>query len=157
MEVMKNGSKKKVVVAAQRQSARAMRPKGMSSLFREALTKDELALFSLKGIDKSEELEMMIRLSDIQIMKFMKMSREASEMSERAKRTLENEESDSKDALAEMKAAQETILKCNAEIERIKSQKIKCIEILMKLGGIGTEESEEGEAQITIKIGEEDF
>lgn len=107
-----------------------------------ALSEEEKALFQLKELDRVEELKETIRLCDIQIMRFMRRIREAEEKPggllansvnvTTSKIGNEDKEIEVKHSYTTTNtiAAHNLILKYNDAIEKVKRQKIKCLEDL---------------------------
>lgn len=107
-----------------------------------AFSEEEKALFQLKEIDKAEELREIIRLCDIQIMRFMRKISEAEAkpgglLADSVNISIrkigsEGEIAELKDSVTTTNtiAVHNLILKYNDAIEKVKRQKIKCLEDL---------------------------
>lgn len=126
-----------------------------------SLSDDEKELLNLNELNEIEELKLTINLCDIQIARFMRLIKEATEKGNLVLKSVNN--SNSKDEKGSLIGSvtttstintNELIIRYNSEIEKIKKQKIKCLETLMK---IDTDNSNTDENSITIKIGEDDF
>lgn len=126
-----------------------------------SLSDDEKELLNLNELNEAEELKLTINLCDIQIARFMCLIKEAAEKGSLILKSVNN--SNSKDECGRLIGSvtttstvntNELIIRYNSEIEKIKKQKIKCLETLMNMD---TDNSTADENSITIKIGEDDF
>lgn len=128
-----------------------------------ALSEEEKALFQLKEIDKAEELRETIRLCDIQIMRFMRKINEAEGkpgglVADNVKMSTvkiwnENKGLELKNTITTTNtiAAHNLVLKLNDAIEKVKRQKIKCLEDLKAIEE-NTKNSETTTANIQIYL-----
>lgn len=105
-----------------------------------SLSDDEKELLNLNELNESEELKFTINLCDIQIARFMHLIKETTEKGNFLLKSVNN--SNSKDERGKLIGSvtttstvntNEIIIRYNTEIEKIKKQKIKCLEALIKI------------------------
>lgn len=126
-------------------------------MFFEFLTPEEQEFALDTEIDQIEECKRMIRFCDLQILKFVRLTKEvqerpgglvvsgASKKKGSVKGWQRGEQSDYEESqtVTNIVAAHELILRYNTEIEKIKKQKIKCLELLFKLAPTEQQEYED--------------
>lgn len=126
-----------------------------------ALSEEEKALFQLNLLDEVEEIKETIHLCNIQIMKFLRKIKEIEDKpgglladsasvtnSKHYNKSLDKMELCNSITTTNTTASHNLILKYSAEIERIKKQKIKCLDILIKM----RDEKEEKISNMNVDI-----
>lgn len=96
-------------------------------------------MLSINELNEKEELKFIINLCDIQIIRFMRMITETLEKGNLIVKSVSNSSTKDKDGktvgnitTTNTMNTNELIIRYNSEIEKIKKQKIKCIESLLK-------------------------
>ncbi len=110
-----------------------------SKILYSSLSDEEKNLLSINELNEKEELKFIINLCDIQIIRFMRMITETLEKGNLIVKSVSNSSTKDKDGktvgnitTTNTMNTNELIIRYNSEIEKIKKQKIKCIESLLK-------------------------
>jgi len=111
-----------------------------SKILYSSLSDDEKKLFELKDLNEIEELKLIVNLCDIQILRFINLIDEIRNKKNFTVKSIN--ETYTKDGKGNLIGSvtsttavdlNELIIRYNSEIEKIKKQKIKCLEVLNKI------------------------
>ena len=120
----------------------------------EFLSEQEQEFFLQQEVDEIEECKKMIKFCDLQILKFMKKIKELEQKAgglvvsgvskkKKTEGSQKNNTNTQEEITTNTVAVHELILRYNNEIEKVKKQKMKCLEVLLKFGETQNQQTEQ--------------
>ena len=120
----------------------------------EFLSEEEQKFFLQQEVDEIEECKKMIKFCDLQILKFMKKIKELEQKAgglvvsgvskkKKTEGSQKNNTNTQEEITTNTVAVHELILRYNNEIEKVKKQKMKCLEVLLKFGETQNQQTEQ--------------